>query len=399
MWWIDPGNILLFVILPVFLLSATLGAPLMGEFGTSNFLSNDMVALGVAAICILAVGAKFGIAASARLNADGLIFDKRKFDQFIVWTLGVTLFAHVVLVGPLVSDPDLMIGVLTGDLGANFVAKDTMTRIPGLTSLTNLTPLLFAMCSIRFLNWGRFAPSPPALAAIFALLPLILIHAVIGSERIVLIENGLAFLLPLFSFTSSLRRAALIAPIFGISFLIVIFAFGEYTRSWPFYKEQYNSFFEFVGQRLLAYIAVAVNNGAGMITMLPPVGHPLMTARWMVQFPEIGLESPYYYDNYLERYGNVEFNNPSGVFSPIMDFGLTAGLLLLLLFGITLGVIYGLYRRLHPVGLLAYPIVFIGLADLTQIWYWGEPRFVPQLIFLAAAVALSVRRQLLPRLT
>jgi hypothetical protein len=35
------------------------------------------------------------------------------------------------------------------------------------------------------------------------------------------------------------------------------------------------------------------------------------------------------------------------------------------------------------------------LADVTQIWYWGEPRFVPQIIFIAAGIALTVRRPVL----
>ncbi len=100
-----------------------------------------------------------------------------------------------------------------------------------------------------------------------------------------LIENGIAVLLPLFSFWPRMRQFGHVAPLVGIIAVLIIFAAGEYNRSWPFYRDQYDSFPEFAGLRLLAYLAVASNSGAGMILTMPPVGYPLITARWFTKIP------------------------------------------------------------------------------------------------------------------
>jgi len=221
---------------------------------------------------------------------------------------------------------------------------------------------------------------------------LVLVHGLIGSERIVLIECGLAMFLPLFSFSKRWRMMALIAPFAGAIAILILFAFGEYTRSWPYYHEQFDSFGQFVGLRLLAYVAVASNSGAGMVLTMPTVGYPFITARWLTVLPIIGIKGSQTSDFY-HSFGNAEFNNPSGIFAAIVDFGSAFGILYLFLFGLFVGVLYGFYRRQHAVGMLAYPLFFTGLADLTQIWYWGEPRFVPQLIFLALAIGLVVYRR------
>ena len=251
------------------------------------------------------------------------------------------------------------------------------------------------MCAIRYVDRGAFLPSRGTTFLALLMPPLIFIHGFVGSERLVLIENGLAFMVPLFTFAPKFKRLGILAPFVGIIAVLIIFTWGEYIRSWPFYQDKYNSFAEFAGLRLLGYLAVAANTGAGMIATIPPVGYPLITGRWLARAPIVGWGDSTYSKQYLATYGNEEFNNPSGIFAPIIDYGSTFGLAYMLLFGLILGILYAHYRRAHPVGLLAFPLFYIGLADLTQIWYWGEPRFIPSLIFLVAAVFLVVRRPVL----
>ena len=395
LWWIHPGNLLILLVLPVFVLGATLGAPYMQQFGTYNFLTLGMVTLGVVGVTVMASGAMVGAAVTSRHGAQHLSFEPRSFDLALVAFLIITLIAYLLLLGPLILDTATVFAGLSGERGAIYLAKQKMFRIFGVTSLTNLAPVVLCMSSIRFLLWGKFFPPRATLLAAF--LPiLILFHAFVGTERIVLFEAAVAFMLPLFTFWERLRVIGRYVPILGVTAVVVVFAAGEYTRTWPYYAAQYDSFAQFAATRLLAYIAVASNTGAGIITTMPPVGYPLVTARWFTRLPFLFDTSKVtYQDQYFRSFGNAEFNNPGGIMAPIIDFGIPIGLGYLFLFGILLGFIYGLYRTKHPVGLLAYPIFFVGLLDLTQIWFWGEPRFIPRLLFLAIAILVCVRRQVL----
>lgn len=389
-WWIDPANFVTFVTLPVFVISAILGGPLMTEqFESFNFLTHSMIILGVVSICLLAIGAKFGTAVTSRSADRGTFFHPYLFDQFLVLLLSVALGAYLLLLGALLLEPTLVMAMLRGE-GNMFVARTYVTRLFGITSLTNVTPLLCCMCSVRYVTRGAFFPTRGTTVLALVLAPMIFTHALVGSERVVLIENALAFMLPLFSFAPRFRRLGIYAPPAGIIAVLVLFTWGEYIRAWPFYQTKYDSFPEFAALRLLAYLAVAANTGAGMISTLPPVGYPLITARWIAKLPMVHVSDVK--EQYLAEYGNKEFTNPSGIFAPIIDFGSTAGIVYLFLFGIILGCLYGFYRRRHPVGLLAFPIFYVGLADWTQLWYWGSPVFIPQLIFLVAAIAMTVRR-------
>ncbi len=392
LWWADPGNLLILVVLPIFLLSTILGGPYMPQFGTFNFLTPAMIAFGVGCLIVMALGAKVGMVVTSRPSPQHLRFNRRSFDMLLVAFLIISLLAYLLFLGRLIIDTATVLSVLRGERGAIYEAKARVGWLVGITSLTNLTPVVLCMCSVRFVMWGQLLPSRGTLI-LAAFLPFfILVHAFIGSERLVLVENGVAFMLPLFSFWGPMRTVGRFAPLLGAVAVVVIFAAGEFMRTWAYYGAEYDSFAEFAGFRLLAYTAVASNTGAGMVSTMPAVGYPLVTARWYTRLPFIDKTQITFQDQYFQAFGNTEFNNPSGIMAPIVDFGITLGLVYLFLFGILVGLLYGLYRNRNPVGLLVYPIIFIGLLDLTQIWFWGEPRFIPRLIFLAFALLVAVRR-------
>lgn len=396
-WWLDPANFVTFVTLPIFVASAILGGPLMtDQFKSFNFLTRPMIILGIVSICLLAIGAKLGSAIASRTMERGAFFHPHRFDQFLVLLLLVALVSQLLLLGGLLLEPTLVLSVLQGE-GGMFAARGAMGRLVGITSLSNVSPVFWCMCSIRYVTRGAFFPSRGITWLALLLPPLIFIQAFVGSERLVVIENGLAFLLPLFSFVPRFKRIGFYAPFAGIAATLILFVVGEYMRSWVYYQAtgKYDSFGQFVGLRLLAYLAVASNTGAGMISTMPPVGYPLITGQWLAKMPFIGLGNSGYARQYLIEYGNREFNNPSGIFAPIIDFGQTFGILYLFLWGLGLGTLYGFYRRKHPVGLVAFPIFYVGLADLTQVWYWGSSPFIPQVLGLAGAIALTVRRPVL----
>ena len=392
LWWVDPANLLIFLTLPVFFASARFGGPLISQqFESFDFLTDGMIYLGVLAICLLAVGAKLGAGLVARSNSGNICFHPYRYDQFLVLVLVISILSYVLLLGALLLNPTLMLSVVQGERGATFWARAYLNPFLGVTSLTNVAPVFFCMCAVRFVTRGAFFPSYWIGYLALLLMSLILVHGFIGSGRLVLLENGIAFLLPLFSFAERLKRFGLVVPIVGVVAVVIIFAAGEYMRSWAYYQNSYDSFGQYVWIRLLAYLALASNTGAGMVSTLPPVGYPLITAAWVPRL--FGAGSSAYSRQFLDEFGNVEFNNPGGIFAPIVDFGTVGGIVYLFAWGLVLGTLYGVYRRRHPVGLLAYPLFYIGLADLTQIWYWGQPPFIPQLIFAGAAIVLTVRRQ------
>lgn len=390
-WWIDPVRLLLFLLLPLFVLSAWFGGPMMAQFGNIDFLMPNLILLGALCIATFALGAWLGTALTARRNPDirRISFDPQLFDQVHFAVIAVAAVSHVILLAPLMLKPGLMLDVVAGVKGANFAARMAMLQIVGLTSFTHLSMLAYIMASVRFIQRGAFTASPLAALGLLGLVPLILIHGFMGSERLVLVENAIAFLLPLFAFWPRLRRHAAMAPLAGLVFVLAIFALGEYQRSWAFYEHDYDSFPQFVTLRFFAYVAGAANTGAGMVATADPNIFPEITNRWMsaLFIPKTDLVDPYF-----DQFGNIEFNNPSGIYAAIADFG-TLGILYILLFGVIAGILFRLFILRHPVGLLAYPVFFIGFVDLTQIWYWGEPRFIPQLIALLLVLAYALRRR------
>lgn len=391
LWWVDPGKLLLFLILPLFLVSTYVGGDMMPEFGSVNFLTRQMIGLGAVCVVILALGALIGASTTRNVDPRGIVFEPRRFDAVLVGLLIVTLIAHIILVGSLATNPSLIRAVLAGQKGAVFDAKDAMAHILGVTSLTNLSPVVYSLSSIRYITRGRFAPSPRVSLGLGVLGLLVVAHAILGSERLALIENAIAASLPLLSFVRRWRTIGVIAPFGGIIAVLILFAFGEYTRSWAYYQNQYDSFGQFVAMRLSAYIAGASNNGAGLVLTTPPLGRPEVTGRWLAAL--IYGDDSADGGNFFRNFGNEEFNNPGGIYGPVIDFGLGFGILYLFLFGLILGIIYGLYRRRHPIGMLAHPLFFIGLVDLTQIWYWGEPRFIPMIMGLFLTIAVAVLRR------
>lgn len=367
------------------------------QFKSFNFLTSDMVFLGALSIFLLAVGAKLGSALVGKSTNRDVCFHPYRYDQFLALLVIIPIVSYLILLGSLLLDPSLMLSVLQGERGATYLALWSLNPLLGVTSLTNVAPVFFCMCSVRFVTRGGFFPSQWIGFLALLLTSLIVIHGFIGSGRLVLLENGIAFMLPLFSFAQRFKRLGPYVPLVGIVAVLIIFAAGEYMRTWAYYQNDYDSFSQFAWMRLLAYLALASNTGAGMISTLPPVGYPLLTAMWVPSL--LGARGGSAYSRqFLVEFGNVEFNNPSGIFAPIVDFGSVGGIIYLFAWGLVLGSLYGSYRRRHPAGLLAYPIFYIGLADLTQTWYWGQPPFIPQLIFLGAAVLITVRRPVMARI-
>lgn len=390
-FWSDPANFLLCITLPLFLASAFVAKPIVELTDSFFFLTPTYVALGTLVIVFLAIGSKLGSLMSQGSSSSFLMMDQLRFDRVHLIFLGLTLAAHLIYLAEILRDPSLVSAVLTGERGASFEARDAIVRITGVTTLTHLSNLVYCMAATRYVFVGSFTRNRLASALLLVLAALVVAHGILGSERLALVENLIAFSLPIVSFDPRFRRIAAVAPIVGVSMVFLLFSYGEYSRSWAYNAARYDTFWQYAVERFLTYVALAANTGAGMIETLPPTG-PFITAVAAVRAPIIGTDASYT-EGYLARYGSVEFNNPSGIFGPLIDYGITGGYLFALVFGLLLGAVYSLYRRGQPIGLLLYPIAFVGLVDLTQVWYWGGSRLFSQLIFLLPALVYVLRRK------
>ena len=100
-----------------------------------------------------------------------------------------------------------------------------------------------------------------------------------------------------------------------------------------------------------------------MFDKFDPVGHPYLTATWFDRLGFGGGDDVGVMDRFMAAYGNVEYNNPGGVMAAVIDFGMVGGIIYYLAAGAIIGWFYGRYRQCQPIGLLGYPLFFVGLAN------------------------------------
>jgi hypothetical protein len=74
------------------------------------------------------------------------------------------------------------------------------------------------------------------------------------------------------------------------------------------------------------------------------------------------------------RFGDPEFNSPSGLYGVVVDIGLPGGLAYMALLGLAAGVLHRAYAEARLVGVLGYPMLFISALEIFRYPYLGEPR-------------------------
>lgn len=287
-------------------------------------------------------------------------------------------------------------GVYRGDI------KQTVGTVPGVTTLTQagiasvvVSALLLAQSPTRR-QWVRLA----------VVLVLALPRAFLLTERLAVLELIVPVLV-VFALraggSSRGRRIAATLPLLFLPFVVVVFGAFEYFRSWVFFRSQSNgTFAEFAVERLVGYYATALNNGALQIAYNDSPGrwpYETMAAFWSA--PGIstlnlyqrvtGRDNDEVYLDILRNHGTPEFNNSSGLAAPFVDFGTVGALLYLLAAGVIIGLLYRGFRESSPMGLLIYPVLFIGVVELPRYLAWSQGRVFPALAMLVA-LAVLLRR-------
>ncbi len=237
---------------------------------------------------------------------------------------------------------------------------------------------------------------------------LALARVFIVSERIALVELAVLFGL------SRLRRQVLsvprtfatdtvlaIAPVIGLLLLVLLFGTAEYFRSWQFYQNDFDSFTDFTAARLSGYYSTAHNNGAMAWSNDGAFPIPYHSLEWFWRLPLLGstplgfeqltgLDARLAYQEFLERYGNPEFNNPGGLFCPFLDYGAIGGGIFWFGFGFLAGRLYRGFLAGSFAGLFLYPFVVLSILEVPRILYLCTVRPFPALVLLGM-IACSCR--------
>lgn len=376
-WWIRPSLFLTLVLLPIIGTATSLGGPMMAQFGSLNFLDSFYTGLVITQVAFLAAGSAIGEHV-AQPVIDRRVYSPARFEKAMNVMLIASIVSHVILLGQILANPALVMNVLTGQLGAIYDAKGEMNKVSGVTSFTQLYLIAVPMLALFPTIFDR-PPSRKTNVLMLVLGVLVLARALLTAERFALIEGVVAFALPYFAFRVKYAKIAASMPAIGLVLTIMLFAVGEYTRSWPYYEAQYSSFGAFVYERLIGYLATAVNNGSGVIETTSPVYAPFATAAWFHKLPLWDVvDNPFLIENpirvYLNNLGNPEYNNPGGLLSPIIDYGVIGGSVCNIIIGFSCGVLFKNFMALKPVSILLYPTFYLGLVIVNQGFYWGDPR-------------------------
>lgn len=398
-WWTYPSRIAAFVMLPIFLGCCALGEADFAIYKHSHkFLTGDAVVLGVAAIVGFAVFSflfeprRLLVDIPTRVSALAL-------DRAIVVLGALVLGAYAMFFAPLLVKPQLVIELLQGSVTAMYGLRETLNRVPGVTSFMAAQSLV----AVLIVSYPRMTGLERPCAFLWLLVALgvcCVLRSWLWSERLATIE----FFMPIVLLTLGTispawsnrpLRPLAFAPLAGLAALLTVFTIGEYFRSWQFYQYVYpGSFADFIAVRFAGYYSTALNNGAALITLVDPFYAPVLTGDWLAKFPLMDLapaaQEGFSIMQFLEAYLNPELNNMSGIFLPIADFGPFVGVLAWCALGAFSGLLLRSAACGRISGLIFYPVWFTGVIEMLRVFYWGETRFFP--VVLTAIVLIAYLR-------
>jgi oligosaccharide repeat unit polymerase len=416
-WWLRPAPALLAFVLPTafgaFLIPAQ---DYLINWGTLKYFDAPALFSVMAAILVMSVPA-FIVGRAARQSTPGSVWTgqlKPSEQRFAMaafkWLLGLTILGYAIWVflalsrGVSVAE----LRALFSDQTSAFTLKATLSPVTGLTTLTQFGMAAAGLGTFLYLK----TRARRVRRGVILIVLLAAARALIYSERLALIEVSIAVLVvsAQFSITNGgprVRRRLALLPLIAVPMLLLIFAGFEYTRSWHFYAAQSTqpNLVTFSAERLEGYYATSYNNGviANQAFWPPTQPHvPYFTVGFFWDFPLLkgegyqavaGIDPVTRWVQVLTVYGNPEFNNYGGISAPIADLGLPLGLVFCAIAGIVLAIVYLHFARGSPLGIMLYPILFIGLVDLPREFYWGSGRAFPSLVAALVVGGMWARRR------
>jgi hypothetical protein len=163
------------------------------------------------------------------------------------------------------------------------------------------------------------------------------LRVVLNSERLALLELSVPALLIVVrtlvmerSWSPRARRLIQLAPAWGLLSMLLTFGATEYFRSWRHYRYEFDSVAEFTLWRVSGYYTTALNNGAMAYETRGawPLPYASLHAWWAFPLVEhssfsfealSGVDPETTHTTTLQRFGNPELNNDSGLLQPLLD--------------------------------------------------------------------------------
>ena len=267
---------------------------------------------------------------------------------------------------------------------AMYQMRNNSGRIGGVTSFSEIGMVVIPIGVFLWKYSDKQAIKKKCIFDCLIILALATFRAFAFSERLALIELLVPALVMYISICDNrkLKKIIFLGPIIGVLSLVIVFGVFEYSRSWlRHYYLYYDSYFEFIIQRILGYYCNAINTECLYLKYSPGLVLPYYSVEWLWKMPGLMnfyLEiTPFDFNSVnvdiLYNHGNPEFNNPGGMLTLVKDFGIFFPLFQLI-FGYVIGRVYRLFTRGNVLGLILYSYVYVVLLELPRYFLLGSTR-------------------------
>lgn len=409
LWWLSPIGVLGLLIPVTLALTALLDdSDFRLQYRTPKAVTPSTIILVALATLVLA-GVATLVYALARsrgkplLPAGGVPPQLRTSCRVLFWVTMVGYLAFYIAGFARGLRPAQVLDILISQNNYGVSLRDYFGGIPGLTTLTQ--------CGIAFMVVATYVLVRERdrwlVTQVVVVVVLTLLRSYVNNERLAIIEISVPAVVVL-AMTArnsrhvSQRLGARLGPLVLAPFLFLLFAAFEYSRSWQYFESRTDQgFWWFMLVRFAGYYATAYNNGQlGLLYEPHPGRLPLdsLQAFWEAPviaqlnlYGRLSAPVPETAGSILERFGNPEFNNPGGLMTPFVDFGLVGGFLFFVVLGVGLGFLYRSFRDGSAVGALLYPVAFTGLLDIPRYLYWTQGRVTPAVAALLAVAFVLAR--------
>jgi hypothetical protein len=381
-WWLHPGKLLLFFLVPVYLFVVFVVPttwPRLIVLKGGMYANGSPALLGLAVLLAVGIFGVLGahVAIDSRQLRSPVVLDER----LLTAIGGLAIAAYLIWFYP---------AVLKGSMMAD---REAMGNTPGVTSFTQLgVPFVVCYLTGRLVGGQKF--SRVIRWQFASILFLTVVRVQLWSERLAMIEVVAPMAVLVLTHRAPRTRVGrtayqvvgLLGPFLAIPALLLIFTVTEFFRSWTVYSQTQDlPLIEFMTSRLITYYFTAINNGAGLLVTQEgrwPTFDLYYTLEWAYHLPlgighslqdaMMGKEAAH--GDFLLNFADVEFNNMSGIYPIIFDLGEVGGLLYFSVFGFVAGVLYRSMINGRALGLILYPPMFTGCLEVMRIAYLNGPR-------------------------
>lgn len=392
-WWANPLSPVLLLVLPTAIASWLIPAHIYREFWkTPKYFEFPALFRSVLAMFVLSIGAlvatrgRLGLAARATWPALSPVA-RRVLGRAFPWCYRLTILGYVLWLGFAVSRglrPADFLDALRSQNTFGGSLKRAFATVSGVTTLTQLGVAVSVIGALLRDEADRAVTR--GVRVVFALA---LVRGFFLSERLAIIEVVLPWLVIRSARLAATRRRRTgrflvrLAPVLAIPTLLLVFSLFEYSRSWSYAKTRTDAtFLEYSTYRIAGYYATSYNNGElYRITTDRRDRLPFDTVEFVWSAPGVSTFADYESvvgqpprPDSLKRFANPEFNSPGGLSGPFIDFGDVGGILYFLGLGVVLGFLYRAFAGSQLIGLLLYPVFFVGLLELPRYMYWAQGR-------------------------